>query len=196
MSDIETIKVYDAKATEYAARFDSDEPDAWITSFIDAMPEAGNVLELGCGPGRIAAKMIEAGLVVDAVDASQEMASIAKQKYGVEVRVAMFADIAGTDIYDGIWANFSLLHAPKADLPNHLAALHAALKPKGRLHLGMKLGTGEQRDTIGRFYAYYTQAELTNHLKTAGFSVNRYGTGQSKGLAGFPEPWIIITAHG
>ena len=84
------------------------------------------------------------------------MASIAKQKYGVEVRVAMFADIAGTDIYDGIWANFSLLHAPKADLPNHLAALHAALKPKGRLHLGMKLGTGEQRDTIGRFYAYYT----------------------------------------
>jgi hypothetical protein len=60
----------------------------------------------------------------------------------------------------------------------------------------MKLGTGEQRDTIGRFYAYYTQAELTNHLKTAGFSVNRFGTGQSKGLAGFPEPWIIITAHG
>jgi SAM-dependent methyltransferase len=196
LSDIETIKVYDAKATEYAARFDSDKPDAWVTSFIDAMPEGGNVLELGCGPGRIAAKMIGSGLVVDAVDASQEMASIAKQKYGVEVRVAMFADIAGTDIYDGIWANFSLLHAPKADFPNHLAALHGALKPKGRLHLGMKLGTGEQRDTIGRFYAYYTQAELTNHLKTAGFSVNRFGTGQSKGLAGFPEPWIIITAHG
>ena len=64
-------------------------------------------------------------------------------------------EIDGEDLYDGIWANFSLLHAPRAAFPLHLMALKRAIKPGGLLHLGMKLGEGEGRDGLGRDHFVY-----------------------------------------
>ncbi len=197
MSDKETIEVYAAKANEYAAMTDDDgADDPMLAAFIAAIPPNGHVLDLGCGPGASANKMAQAGLQVTATDAVPEMVALAERFAGVTAICASFEDISGEVIYDGIWANFSLLHAPKKDMPRHLAALSKALKPNGLFHIGMKEGSGEKRDGIGRQYSYYELDELTALLADAGLSAKEHTSGCAMGLDGTMANWICVQAYG
>ena len=108
--------------------------------------------------------------------------------------LATFHAVDGDQIYDGVWANFSLLHAPPEEFPGHLLRLNRALRKHGLLHIAMKLGSGTERDQLGRFYAYYSEDELVDHLASAGFSPLETTIGEDKGLAGSVEPWIAICA--
>ncbi|PWG18504.1 class I SAM-dependent DNA methyltransferase [Salibaculum griseiflavum] len=193
--DKRTLAVYDAKAEDYAALFHDAKEGKDLRAFIAGLPRGARVMDLGCGPGAASAHMMRAGLDPDPVDASPAMVALARSRFGLPARLARFDEIDTTATYDGVWANFSLLHAPRAELAQHLARLHRALKPGGRLHLGMKLGKGEGRDALGRFYAYYSEDELTEHLARAGFSVASRRTGTEKGLAGTNDPYIILIAH-
>ncbi|WP_299876324.1 bifunctional 2-polyprenyl-6-hydroxyphenol methylase/3-demethylubiquinol 3-O-methyltransferase UbiG [uncultured Sulfitobacter sp.] len=197
MSDPETLAVYAAKVGDYVALTgDGATRDPLLRAFIADLPTGGHVLDLGCGPGHAAATLAEAGLHVTATDAVAEMVEIAAQHPGVTARVATFDDISEAAAYDGIWANFSLLHAPRADMPRHLSALHRALKANGLLHIALKTGTGEKRDPIGRLYTYYTDAELSGLLADAGFTVTSRATGREKGLDGVPADWLALRAYG
>lgn len=195
-ADKETLAVYAAKAADYACMMDKFANDPRLVTFIASLPTGAHVLDIGCGPGWAAAQMAEAGLKVDATDASPEMVEMADQLEGVTARVATFDEITGTDLYDGIWANFSLLHAPRRDMPCILAALRRALRPGGLFHIGVKTGTGEHRDSLGRLYTYYTADELHGYLKEAGFAPFSSHTGRDAGLSGEPADWITMAAHG
>lgn len=194
--DDETLGVYGARAQDYADLTADLEGDKHLATFIAVLPSGARVLDLGCGPGRAAAQMAAAGLGVDAVDAVPEMVALAAAQPGVTARQATFDQIEGRALYDGIWANFSLLHAPRDALPRHLQAVAKALKPGGLLHIGMKTGTGEGRDALGRFYVYYTEAELRDLLAQAGLTPTEHWTGRDIGLAGTSDDWIVIHAHG
>lgn len=194
--DKQTLAVYAARLDEYLRVTEGLDDDPQLAAFIGALPKGVHVLDLGCGPGWAAARMAEAGLSVTATDASPEMVELAGRSPGVTARVASFDDIDEDNAYDGIWANFSLLHAPRADMPRHLAALRRALRPGGLLHIGMKTGTGEHRDALGRHYSYFTAEELHGLLTAAGFTPFSSQTGCDKGLAGSLDPWITIAAHG
>lgn len=197
MPDPETIRVYDAHAAEYPDISANDSTaEANLSAFIGACPRGGRILDLGCGPGASAATMAQAGLQVDASDASAEMVALAARHPGVNAFQALFSDISGVDIYDGIWASFCLLHAPRADFPGHLDALHLALKPGRVFYIGMKLGKGEARDSIGRLYTYYSADELDKHLTIAGFTNLTHSLGSSKGLDGEMADYVAITARG
>lgn len=197
MSDSETIDVYNRRAAEYAGLTDRDNrADPQLLAFLARLPKGGRVLDLGCGPGASAATLAGAGMRVDPTDASVEMVALAARNPGVTARQASFDDITGDQVYDGIWANFSLLHAPRDRMPDHLAALHRALKPGGVFHIGMKLGEGSQRDSIGRLYTYYTEAELAGLLSDAGFTVTDRAHGRDLGLDGVYADWICLSAHG
>jgi SAM-dependent methyltransferase len=193
--DKQTLAVYDERAADYAGFTASAVEKTALTAFISACPAQGRVLDLGCGPGRAAGAMQRAGLRVDASDAAPEMVRMARAHPGVTVRQATFDDLDAHDLYDGIWASFSLLHAAQSALPGHLAAIARALRPGGILMLGMKLGSGEKRDSLGRLYAYYSEAELDRHLRSAGLRPDEHTRWQGKGMTGTPEPYIMITAH-
>ncbi|GAB5434302.1 MAG: class I SAM-dependent methyltransferase [Epibacterium sp.] len=198
MSDKQTMAVYAKAAEDYAkgfARTKDTVHDRDYATFVAGLPDGGTVLDLGCGPGHWAARFRDEGLHVTAMDASPEMARYAKATYGIDVTVATFEDIDTTARYDGIWAFFSLLHAPRTDFPGHLLRLHRALKPGGMLALGMKLGTGERRDTLGRFYTYYSEDALREHLADAGFFVLSAHRSSGEGLAGARETFVVLTAH-
>lgn len=193
-ADRETLDVYDARAGDYANLVDRSKPGRHLTDFIDALPKHGRVLDLGCGPGKSAADMAEAGLTVDAWDASAEMARLGRESFGLDIQVREFESLDAVQTYDGIFANFSLLHAPKSQMPGHLERIARALKPGGVFHIGMKTGTGERRDSIGRFYAYYEDVELSELLTAAGFTVTDRALGSDLGLDGTEAPWIIMRA--
>ena len=194
MTDAKTLAVYDAKIEDYL-RLTQAPPSKSLLAFIKAIPEGGRILDLGCGPGLAAAEMARHGYDVDALDGSAEMVAAASKHPGVTARQATFDDLPSQATYHGIYANFSLLHAKHADFKRHIQACHAALRPGGIYHLTMKLGTGEKRDALGRFYTYYTAQELKDILAQAGFTLTFQREGQEKGLAGDVEPFIMMTAH-
>ena len=197
MTDTKTLEIYDGKATEYAKLIAGDpEENPYLEKFIARLPSAGRVLDLGCGPGTAAARMADAGLRVDAIDGSAAMIDMTGRHTGVTAWQATFDDIEGIDIYDGIWANFCLLHASKEAMPRHLNALRTGLKFGGHFHIAMKLGTGSKRDAIGRLYSYYSEPELTALLVAAGFTVIETGYGRTIGLDGTEADWIVVAAHG
>jgi SAM-dependent methyltransferase len=193
--DPETIAVYNARAAEYDALVSGDEENAQLAIFVTALPTGAKVLDLGCGTGSAAAVMRDHGLNVTALDASPEMAALAKRRFNLDVTLGTFDDLTGQNIYDGIWASFSLLHAPRADMPRHLKAIHDALKTGGVFSLGLKTGTGEMRDKLGRQYTYYGQAELHELLGQAGFGITHVTTGEGRGLSGSVDGWITLDCH-
>lgn len=196
MSDKETLQVYAEKAAEYAEISDkSTAVDPVLAAFIEQMPDGALVLDLGCGPGASAARMAQAGLRVDAHDPVPEMVAMAQQHTGVSAQVAGFDDLRARARYDGVWANFSLLHAAREDVPGHLAAIRAALKPGGLFHIAVKTGQGAKRDPLGRLYTYFTEDELRRLLADAGFSISDRHEGCDKGLDGRDAEWVALTAH-
>lgn len=194
MPDPRTIATYDEKAEDYARRFTKGEPDAHLRDFIALIPANGRVLDVGCGPGTASAHMLRAGLRPDPMDASAKMVQIANRTTGLNARQATFDEIAGTALYEGVWANFSLLHAPRADLPRHIKACVQAMVPGGVFHIGMKTGSGERRDNIYRLYTFVTVPELTDMLEAAGLTVTDTFQGQDAGLAGTVDPWVVMRA--
>lgn len=194
--DDETRAFYDGAAADYADRFAAKgQPDGDLIAFLSAVPPKARLLDLGCGPGRSAALMAEAGHDVDATDASDGMIEVARNRYGIAARKARFDELDAEADYDGIWANFSLLHAPRSDMSANLARIRRALKNGGILHLGLKEGSGENRDHLGRFYTYYTESELRGLVAEAGFLVTSVRRGRGKGMAGTDDPFLILLAQ-
>ena len=168
MTDNQTLAVYDEKINDYIKLTEAP-PSKSLLAFIQAVPSGGRVLDLGCGPGGAAAEMAQCGLKVDAIDGSQEMVDATKKYLKVTTWKATFHDL------------------PKS--------CHDALFQGGIFHLGMKVGTGEKRDALGRFYTYYSVEELTEILVTAGFTLDYKKEGKEMGLAGEVEPFVMIKAY-
>ncbi|WP_343032042.1 class I SAM-dependent methyltransferase [Roseovarius bejariae] len=194
-SDKETLAYYGKAAGEYAERTAHLDKDPALDAFLAQVPPGGRVLDLGCGPGVMAARMAGEGFAVVATDAVPEMVEMAAVSPGVEARVARFDEIEGEAEFDGVWANFSLLHAPRGDLSGHLRAIHRALRPGGQFHIGMKTGEGERRDELGRLYTFVTEVELRGLLADAGFAPISDRRGREAGMSGIPEDWITILSE-
>lgn len=194
MTDKTTIEVYDQKADEYIKLTATSRPDEDLLAFIAELPTGGRVLDLGCGPATASFHMKAEGLDPDPVDASQGMVDLANKTYAINARLGTFEDITAIEEYDGVWANFSLLHAPRVDLPRYIKALAKALKPNGVFHTGMKTGAGEKRDDIDRLYTYVTVSELHALIKDAGMTVTSTREGKGTGLSGSIDPFVICRA--
>ncbi|MEO0485418.1 MAG: class I SAM-dependent methyltransferase [Pseudomonadota bacterium] len=192
MTDQETLAAYATRVDDYIAMV-RPAPSEPLVAFANTLPEGARVLDLGCGPGHAAKYLATRGFDTHAWDMSPEMVEAATAQ-GVTTRIAGFDDLTEIAVFDGIYANFSLLHARKADMPRHMAAIAAALRPDGVFHIGMKLGEGEERDQIGRFYAYYTRAELMDLLAANGLAPVWEREGEEKGLAGNTDRFILIRA--
>lgn len=196
MSDERTIGIYDKQADEYGEMTREMGEFSELQAFAVALPKDAHILDIGCGPGFYAAWLAQQGFTVDATDAAEAMVEMADAHPGVTAWQAQFADLDASAVYDGIWANFSLLHAKRADMPDLLARIHRALKPGGLFHIGMKLGEGEGPDRIGRFYAYYSEEELDALLAKAGFTPTQFNKGQGKGMDGSMARYITVLSHG
>lgn len=190
MGDKQTIAVYNQNAEKYQSLVKKLPYTQTLKAFISRLDKGAVILDFGCGIGDSAAIMREEGLIPVCIDGSDKMVEIANQFYQLDANVALFSDLVDVSIYDGVWANFSLLHVTKSEFKTHINAIHLALKPQSWFFVGLKLGDGQERDKFGRFYAYYSEEELQILLIQAGFRVDEKIHGKSKGMAGIDEPWL------
>lgn len=118
------------------------------------------ILDFGCGSGRDTKAFLEAGYIVEAIDGSEELCKKAAAYTGIPVKQMLFSDLNEKDRYDGIWANASILHLPRAELADVLQKLEKALRPQGILFASFKYGTFEGIRT-GRYYTDFTRDTLS-----------------------------------
>lgn len=104
---------------------------AYTLGFVlENLPEkASDILEIGCGEGELATRLVEQGFNVVALDVSEECVAAAKAR-GVDARVAEWpAGIDGT--FDAVLFTRSLHHVH--DLSGGVTAARQALRAGGRL---------------------------------------------------------------
>tara|TARA_B100000575_G_scaffold284329_1_gene278235 strand:+ start:285 stop:881 length:597 start_codon:yes stop_codon:yes gene_type:complete len=192
MADKQTLNVYDNNVETYRKLIDELPESEPITQFTSRLAPEALILDLGCGIGNAAAQMRDQGFSVVCVDGSPEMVKAANDTFSLNATKAFFSDLDVIAHFDGVWANFSLLHAPKKDFPTYLKAIHTALKPGGLFFISLKIGEGEKRDKLGRFYAYYREEELETLLLQSGFTLEQKRRGTLRGMAGDFEDWIGV----
>lgn len=184
-------------AVDYAERWATNDEvvAAQRERFLGRLEPGALVADVGCGPGRDAAKLSEAGCTVLAIDISLPMLLKARKRFeGALVAADMRRLPLRKKSLAGIWACASFLHIPKRDGASTLQHLRSFLKEDGVLALAVKEGDGEEfRTRAGhtRFFAFYREDELAELVTSAGFSIVEAWTEKDDV---HPDPWLNVIA--
>lgn len=179
----QTNSLYNRFAKEFADKLDKIPETEQLDQFIKMLAEKATVLDLGCGSGRDAEYLSNAGLNVIGVDLSEGLINEArKRRSNIDFRVM---DLEKLDFsensFDGIWSKLTILHVDRDTLPGILKNLHKILKPGGVLFIETKAGEGEAYEKVSfkddeeRLFVYYELDELKKLFENSGFThVNGY----------------------
>lgn len=190
---------------EYQATADTFKSGTWhhdVSQNRDALVAAlprnpGKILDLGCGPGRDLAYFKQQGHTVVGLDATPTFVEMAQQATGCPVLQQSFLnlDLPG-ETFDGIFANASLIHVPKAEMVRVLKDLHTALVPNGAIVMSMVRGDREgfvARPTGYRYTTGWEYETLAPCVEAAGFKIlQRYY--RPPGLPCIDQSWLVIVA--
>lgn len=139
--------------------------DAYAEHLAERLPAGSTVLEFGCNDGVLLSRLRDRGLSVTGVDASRNMAEIAREK-GLEVYTGFFtADFARDNglvgRFDAVTCSNVFAHID--DLRGAMAAVRNVLKPGGlffvEVHDAEMLLREAQFDTIYHEHLTYFGAE-------------------------------------
>ncbi|SPF80234.1 class I SAM-dependent methyltransferase [Pseudoprimorskyibacter insulae] len=191
--DKQTHAFYASTAQTYVAS-GANGTSRHLLGFLARLPAGARILELGCGGGRDAEAMLTAGFDVDATDGTQEVAAQAETRLARPVRVMRFDQLDAVRAYDAVFANASLLHVPRPDLPDVLTLVYRALRPGGLFFASYKSGGVEGRDAQARYYNYLDRPAFEAAYAQAGdwraLDIIEYIGG---GFGGTTGPWIAGT---
>lgn len=158
-----TLSYYNQNAQSFSDSTLNVDMSVLYAEFLPHVTEHGHILDAGCGSARDAAYFKQQGFTVSAFDASPELAAIASSYLQQPVDVKTFQQLDCVNKYDAIWCCASLLHVPKAELPQVFLNLQNALKPNGVLYVSFKYGDTE-RVHNGREFTDLTENALTHLL--------------------------------
>jgi SAM-dependent methyltransferase len=193
-ADPDTIAFYQARAPHWVFR-SGEAHSHQLDAFLDRLPPGSAVLELGCGGGRDADYIRQRGFVVDATDGTPALVKRANEAFALGARVMAFHELSAEAAYAGVWAHASLLHCPRAALPDVLARIHLALLPGGWFFSSYKLGDAEGRDLLGRLHNFPSAHWLLAAYAEAGFTVESHEIYAGKASDGTQRDWIDLTAR-
>jgi len=148
------------------------------------------ILDFGCGPGRDLAVFRALGHEAVGLEGSRVLAAMAREHGGCEVWEQDFLALklpAGH--FDGIFANASLFHVPRQELPRVLSELHATLKPDGVLFTSNPRGNNEEGWDRGRYGAYHDLESWRAFVESAAFSELEHYY-RPPGLPLERQPWL------
>jgi len=129
----------------------------WIGRFLDALPSAPDVLDLGCGSGEPVARMLlEHGCHVTGADLSPKMLELAQAAFPQATWVP--ADMQQLDLglrFDGIVAWHSIFHLPVQSQRDTLPRILGHLKPGGAFMMTSGLEEGEDHGHVEGEIVYH-----------------------------------------
>ena len=175
---------YDAVARAYADRFgdelDSKPFDRYVLDdFAQRVEGLGVVVDLGCGPGQVAAYLAAQGVPVIGVDVSPGMVATAQQCHPhLDFQVGDMRNLAfDNEAVAGIAALYSIIHIPRAGIPAVLTELRRLLRPGGLLLLAFHAGDRVEHvdeffgEAVSLDFVFFSRAEMEDHLVGAGFEL-------------------------
>ncbi|MEG9225129.1 class I SAM-dependent methyltransferase [Aeromicrobium sp. Sec7.5] len=168
-----TVESYEDIAVDYARETSGQGVLAGaVTHLAEAVP-AGQVLEIGSGPGWDADRLEDAGLRVRRTDLTQAFIDLQRAR-GKEVdRLDVIYDELGGP-YDAVLMLHVLQHVEPKDLAPVLGKVADALRPGGQYLVSVPRGEGSGWEVgeSGRSYyrALRTEDELLDALRDAGLA--------------------------
>jgi SAM-dependent methyltransferase len=186
-----TVGHYDATARSFwegTRDHDVSQNYAALLGAIEGTPPF-TILDLGCGPGRDVAWFRAQGHEAVGLDATPEFVKMARAT-GAEVLEQSFLALAlPAGRFDGVFANASLFHVPRAELPRVLGELRASLKPRGVLFASNPHGADTEGWNGPRFGSYHTAETWARIVSAAGFEeLSRYYRPEGKPRS--EQPWL------
>jgi SAM-dependent methyltransferase len=178
-----TAAGYDLVAAEYARRIYGElEAKPFDRTFLDRFAKsipAGEVLDLGCGPGHVGKYLRERGLRGRGLDISPEMVRLARElNPAIEFRQGDMRELPFSDgFFAGVVAFYSIIHLAPAELEPVFGELWRVLRPGGLLALAFHTGN-EVRHVEELWgiktsldFVFFEPAQVAGALRAAGFEI-------------------------
>ena len=186
----ETIEYYNDNAKEYFDYTVNVDMSEHYERFLKYLPDNAYILDVGCGSGRDSMFFKSAGYKVKAIDGSEKLCELASTYLGEKVENKRFLEIDYTDMFEGIWANASLLHAERNTIDSVVEKLWKALKEKGIIYASFKYGDGD-RVQGDRYYNDQNEETIKELFKD--FKIRELWKSDDK-IPGRNDKWINIIA--
>ena len=173
---------YDAVAQRYdewASSFESPE-QAWVAELLSRVEDGSDVLDLGCGGGRTAARSVAARHRYTGVDLSPVQVERAQARIPSGTFIA--ADAAEVELppeaFDAVMSLFMFGHVPRAEHAPLLGRIHGWIRPGGWLLATLGVGGSEdvvEEDWLGApmFFASFDAETNRRLVAAAGFEIVR-----------------------
>jgi SAM-dependent methyltransferase len=174
--DVRSVRhAYDTVAEDYAVRLPDTRAEtpldlAMVDAFADAVAAGDDpqVLDAGCGTGRMSAYLAARGCVVHGVDLSPGMVAVARRQHpSLLVTVGSLAALPHPDDrFAGVMLWYSIIHTPPPGQARIFAEAARVLRPDGHLLVGFQAGEGP-RDVSAAYRRFGHEVELERHRYTA-----------------------------
>ncbi len=187
-----TIMHYERSARAYWEGTRNHDVSQNYAAFLDAIEgdPPYTILDLGCGPGRDLCYFRSLGHEVVSLDGSKKFVAMARRYSKCEILHQDFLAMALPESYfDGVFANASLFHVPRQELPRVLHELSETLKPRCVLFCSNPRGNNEEGWSGDRYSSFYHSSTWRKYVTAAGFiELNHYY--RPPGLPRHKQPWL------
>jgi SAM-dependent methyltransferase len=148
------------------------------------------ILDFGCGPGRDLIDLVRRGHDPVGLEGSQRLCEMARELSGCEVWHQNFLALdLPHNGFDAVFANASLFHVPKQELPHVLSELSASLKPAGVLFSSNPRGHDKEGWSGERYGSYHSLLAWRTLLEAAELvELEHYY--RPTGLPREQQPWL------
>ena len=188
-----TVTHYDLAAESFWSGTHDHDVSQNITALLDHLEgrPPHSILDFGCGPGRDLLTFQRMGHRPVGLDGSARFVEMARELTGCEVLQQDFLSVdLPTARFDGVFANASLFHVPRQELPRVLREIRVALVPRGVLFSSNPRGDNQEGWSGGdRYGVYHDLAAWRGFLQSAGFDelLHYY---RPPGLPREQQPWL------
>ena len=194
-----TLGHYEASARSFWEGTKGHDVSQNLQALLSSLPaRAGlRILDVGCGPGRDLMTLRELGHAPVGLDGCAAFVNMAREHSGCEVlEQSLFELCLPPTSFDGIFANASLFHVPRATLPRVIDELFETLRPGGALFCSNPRAMGDEREGWQgeRYGTYLTLESWSALLHAAGFQLLHHFLRPS-GRPANEQPWLAMVSR-
>lgn len=174
----DTFNTYNKIAKKYDKEYGNDLSDTPYIDIFLSKTCGKRILDIGCGTGTLSEYIANKGYNVDAIDFSEEMLKIARNKIKNVNFIQM--DMRNINLdkkYDGIMLAYSLFHISKKEVIKAIQTYYDLLNDQGTMLIILQEGEGEKyveenlEKGLKKFVNFYSFEEIKKVLNINHFKI-------------------------